>query len=501
MSATFRDPALSRLAHSVLWPGFAGQEAPGWLLRALESGLGGAVYFADNIDATDRTQVRRLSASIHCANPNALIGVDEEGGIVTRLEAAGGSSVPGNAVLGRVDDVDITEGTAAWIGQLVAAAGIDMDIAPTVDVNSNPRNPVIGVRSFSADPTVVARHAAAYVRGIQDSGVAACAKHFPGHGDTVTDSHLELATSDISLDELRAVHLPPFASVIEAGVKAIMSAHIRIPALGNEPATINGLSLAIVRDLGFDGVLVTDALDMAAIRATVGTGPGAVAALKAGADLLCIGNPATNPQRAGKSTDELEFREPLEAVYAALASGDLSLDRVEEAAARNSALAAWCRKQPVPSGSVDAFDGASLAGRAARTIGDVRLNGRDLLVIDSRTKRNIAVGEAADFFTLALREYRHTDRAALGGLDEVEATERARAAMGGRSDVVLLVNQPQGSTLEAAVLDTVLAARPDTVVVYTGWPAAEAPAASRALLTYGASRTNAHAAARLLCDA
>lgn len=499
MPGRLQDPSLSRLAHSLLWPGFNGRVAPDWLMHALDRGLAGAVYFEQNIDTADPVQTRELSARIHDANPNALIGVDEEGGIVTRLEAVAGSSTPGNAVLGRIDDIDVTERTAAWIGAIVAAAGIDIDLAPTVDVNSNPRNPVIGVRSFSADTDVVSRHAAAYVRGIQSAGIAACPKHFPGHGDTVTDSHLDAATSDITIEELRRIHLPPFRAAIEAGAKALMSAHIRVPALGDAPATLNRTSLDIARELGFDGVLITDAVDMAAIRNTVGSGPGAVAALNAGADLICIGNPVTNPQIGGARTDEIEFNEPLHAIYDALESGELSMARAEQAAGRNAQLAAWRRRQPADTDAPEGFDGASLAAQAASVIGDVRLSRTTATTIDARTKRSIAVGDAPDFFTLALREFLPTERVALGGLSDTDAAARACAVLADRQgDVVLLVNQPQNSAFESAVLDAVLHAAPNTIVVYAGWPSETAPAARRAILTYGASRATAQHAARLL---
>lgn len=497
-----RDPALSRLAHSLLWPGFAGRTAPDWLRRALDQGLAGAVYFEQNIDAADPSQVRALSAELHDANPDALIGVDEEGGIVTRLEAATGSSTPGNAILGRIDDLDLTERTAAWIGELVASAGVDIDLAPTVDVNANARNPVIGVRSFSADPEVVSRHAAAYVRGLQRAGVAACPKHFPGHGDTVTDSHLAAATADITLDELHAVHLPPFRAAIDAGAKALMTAHIRVPGLGDQPATMNPASLALARELGFDGVLITDAVDMAAIRGTVGSGPGAVAALVAGADLVCIGNPALNPQVGGERTDEVEFLEVLHAVIAALESGELPLARAEDAAARLAELAAWRRRQPPAPGRPGPFDGAAPAARATVVIGDVRLRGGEVLAIDARTKRSIAVGEAADFFTVALRESRAVERISLAGLTEAEAAvHAASAAAAHHGEAVLLVNQPQSSPFEAAVLTAVLRARPDAVVVYAGWPEETPPEAARAVRALGASRATAVHVARLLIGA
>ncbi|MGM7699259.1 glycoside hydrolase family 3 protein [Microbacterium sp. A84] len=493
------DPSLLRLAHSVLWPGFDGLTAPDWLMHALDQGLAGAVYFEQNISPSDPEQVRALSKSIHDANPIALIGVDEEGGIVTRLEASTGSSTPGNAVLGRIDDVDITEHTAAWIGNLVGAAGIDINLAPTVDVNSNPRNPVIGVRSFSADTDVVSRHAAAYVRGIQSAGIAACPKHFPGHGDTMTDSHLDVATSDITLEELRSIHLPPFRAAIDAGAKALMSAHIRVPALGDAPATLNSTSLGIARELGFDGVLITDAVDMAAIRATVGSGQGAVAALGAGADLICIGNPGRVSAAGGPRIDELDFTEPLHAVYDALASGTLSMERVEEAAARNAALALWRHEQPASPDDAGVFDGAPLAARAADVIGDVRLARGTVTLIDARPRRSIAVGDAPDFFDVALREFLETDRVPLGGLSDADAVAKARTVLADRpGEVVLVVNQPQNNTSEASVLDAVLQTRPNTVVIYAGWPAKTAPAAGRAIVTYGASRATARNAARLL---
>lgn len=537
------DTALLRLANSVIWPGFTGPIAPRWLLDALGHGLAGTVYFSHNLTPDDPAAIRRLSDTLHDANPESLIGVDEEGGIVTRLEAAAGSSVPGNAVLGRVDDIAATERVAGWLGRRVASAGIDIDLAPTVDVNSNPLNPVIGVRSFSADPSVVSRHAAATVRGIQDAGVAACAKHFPGHGDTTSDSHLEAALSDIDEETLHAVHLPPFAAAIEAGVKAIMCAHIRIPFLGRSPATINQAALAMAREMGFDGVMVTDALDMAAIRSTVGSGPGAVAALNAGADLLCTGNPFTNGAgpgtdetgsgaAAGTAADEREFREVQTAVYEALQSGELPVERVEQAAARIRDLAAWtssARANGAASGLAGGVKpdsaepggaepcGMELAARALEVTGDVGVSA-PLLVIDARPQRTIAVGEAPDFFTAALRTTAGVDGVRRLGLSELGQNKQGRhaaaapavsgagaaasgagaAASEAGCDVAVLVSSPQTNPVEAAVLDAVLGARPRTVVVHTGWPGEARPAGAREVRTYGASRVGAEAVAGLL---
>src|SRR6266536_1808351 len=178
------------MADGCLLPGFAGTRAPDWILRRLDGGLGGAVLFSRNV--ADPAQVAALTAELHAARPDGLVAIDEEGGDVTRLESATGSSYPGNLALGAAGDPELTRAVAASLGAELAAAGIDLDLAPVADVNSNPDNPVFGVRSFGADPDLVGAHTAAFVAGLQSAGVAACVKHFPGHGDTSVDSHLDL---------------------------------------------------------------------------------------------------------------------------------------------------------------------------------------------------------------------------------------------------------------------------------------------------------------------
>ena len=154
---------------------------------------------------------------------------------MTRLEVATGSSFPGNLALGVVDDVGVTAEVGAAIGSLCARAGVNLDLAPCADVNSNPDNPVIGVRSFGADPALVARHVRAFVEGLQRCHVAACAKHFPGHGDTAQDSHHELPRAEGDLEAA----LLPFRAAIDAGAKSIMTAHIVVPSLDEAPATLS----------------------------------------------------------------------------------------------------------------------------------------------------------------------------------------------------------------------------------------------------------------------
>ncbi|MDQ1708829.1 MAG: beta-N-acetylhexosaminidase, partial [Frankiaceae bacterium] len=278
---------LGRLADSCLLPAFDGVDAPQWLLDRLGAGLGGVTLFARNVES--REQVARLSAQLRAASRGVLIAIDEEGGDVTRLDVATGSSYPGNLALGAIDDVEVTRAVAAAIGAELRAVGVNLNFAPVADVNSNPDNPVIGVRSFGPDAALVARHTAAYVDGLQSAGVAACTKHFPGHGDTADDSHHGLPTVSDSAAALELA-LAPFRSAIAAGTRAIMTAHIVVPQFGPDPATLNRRILTdLLRgELGFDGLVVSDALDMGAIRHGVGDVEGAVRAIAAGADALCL---------------------------------------------------------------------------------------------------------------------------------------------------------------------------------------------------------------------
>ena len=262
-----------------------------------------------------------------------MIAIDEEGGDVTRLFYDRGAPYPGNALLGRIDDPDLTERVARAVGEALVATGCTVAFAPDVDVNSNPDNPVIGVRSFGADPALAARHAAAWVRGLQSTGVAASAKHFPGHGDTATDSHLALPVVDLPLETLRERELVPFRAAIAAGTRTIMTSHILLPRLDAEqPATLSPRIVhGLLRgELGFEGVIVTDALDMKGASGVHGIPEAAVRALAAGCDLLCIGSDNTAEQLDGI----------VEAIAAAVASGRLPEARVRDAAARVRALGA-----------------------------------------------------------------------------------------------------------------------------------------------------------------
>src|SRR2546430_3529481 len=265
--------SIEAVALRCILPGFEGMRAPDWVLRRAADGLGGVILFARNFES--KPQLTGLAAELHSARHGLLVCIDEEGGDVTRLEARTGSSYPGNLALGIADTVSLTRDVAAAIGAELAACGIDLNLAPVADVNSNPQNPVIGVRSFGSDAAAVARHTAAYIEGMQDAGVAACAKHFPGHGDTAIDSHLDLPV--VAEDpHLRA--LGPFASAIECGVQSIMSAHVGVPGIDDAPATLSPrIMTGLLRDeLGFKGLAVTDGLEMQGLTGGIGIDAGDV---------------------------------------------------------------------------------------------------------------------------------------------------------------------------------------------------------------------------------
>ena len=328
--------ALRRDALGVLMPGFVGTTLPDRHAALLRDGLGGVCLFGQNIESP--AQVATLTASIYAANPHAIIAIDEEGGDVSRLHQHDGSPFPGNAVLGRIDDLDTTRAVAHEVGEQLARVGIHLTLAPVADVNCNPDNPVIGVRSFGADAAAVATQTAAWVEGVQAAGVAACAKHFPGHGDTSADSHLSepVVTADTATLDLR--ELAPFGAAIAAGTRAIMTSHIRVPAL--DPDAVATFSATILGDvlrgrLGFEGVVVTDALDMVGASGEQGIPAAAVAAVAAGADLLCLGS--------DNSADEIAAI--VDALAEAVDAMTLTHSRLVDAGKRCRLLAGWVAEQ------------------------------------------------------------------------------------------------------------------------------------------------------------
>jgi beta-N-acetylhexosaminidase len=495
------DPALGALTDAILIPPFPGTIAPLWLLRALERGLAGVTFFGANVMG----DTSALTAALRAAAPvEPVIAIDEEGGDVTRVAYASGSPYPGNAALGAVDDVALTRAVYAAIGADLSRLGINTDLAPDADVLDLDGSAVVGTRSFGADTPLVARHVAAAVAGLQASGVAACAKHFPGHGSTGDDSHLSLATVSGTLAEIRARDLPPFAAAIAAGSLAIMPGHLRVPELtGALPATLSPAAVTgLLRgELGFTGVVICDALEMKAASAVLGIPEAAVLAVIAGVDLLCL----------GRDTDEAMYHAVRTAIADAVASGRLAGARLEEAAARVASLRARLAsardaQRSGASGTrpgtasgpgvlagpgVGAGDGIGLvaARRALQRSGPVPAALVDPLIVEVEPEENIAAGR----FTWGFEpwaEVKRVDPAAGDGA----AAGSILAASAGRP----LVLAVRDARRVLSLVDEILAARPDAVIVEMGVPAWTPPPGTAYLATYGASRVCAQAAAEAL---
>jgi beta-N-acetylhexosaminidase len=517
-----------RAINGVLLPGFEsggadGGPVPGWLADAARAGLAGVVYFARN--TPDVATTAALSAALHAISPDLVIAVDEEGGDVSRLEAVTGSSLPGAAALGACPGggtVSLDAGRA--LGRLLAATGIDLLLGPVLDVVSEPDNPVIGVRAFGTAPDDVARHGIAFARGVRSAGVGVCGKHFPGHGATTVDSHIGLPVVDEPLDVVRTRDLLPFARALrpegrdagQSALDAVMTAHVLFPAIGPAPASVEPAATRLLRELGHDGPIVTDALDMGALRQLTGSvGEAAVRAVEAGADLLCLG------------LDPALYTESYDALSRAVAAGRLTVERLEESGARTQALVTAVRERRAAAGTAAGVDLATaaladlsvLGAQIAETVVHVRGGPLVLLapgaepdVVDLRTRLDHAAGRKAQHVQAAITAEWPGARLYPG--DEVqdaagdrESTERGREHHGlavliarfsrygvsadldrigtergadfpegpvraaPRSEpLVVITREPVPGSAERARLEQLWAVRPDLVVVHTGLP-------------------------------
>ncbi|MGJ7441191.1 glycoside hydrolase family 3 N-terminal domain-containing protein [Aquipuribacter sp. MA13-6] len=491
--------SLRRLALGVLMGCFEGTALPAWVAQDLADGLGSVCLFGSNLTGDDQ-QAADLVAQVHAARPDCLVALDEEGGDVTRLDQHVGSRTVGAAVLGAAADVDLTRRVHADLGERLAAVGVDLDLAPVLDVNSAADNPVIGSRSFGADPTDVEHHGTAAVRGLMDAGVAACVKHFPGHGDTRQDSHVQAPVLDVPLELLRARELLPFAAAVAAGAEALMTAHVRVPALDpDHPASTSARTTSLLRDeLGFDGVVVTDALDMAGVSGPQAHGSveaAAVASLTAGADLLCL----------GADWDRDRVHRVVDAVVRAVGDGRLEQERLVEAAGRVSALGHRARQRRERRSPTRRTPQAEAAARAAVTTAAwtaTRVSGQvppvaGAVVVRLVDRANAAVGEVPWGLLGPLQE--RVD--GVTGCDALPSSDPAAVLAGGAGrPLVVVCRDSHRSPDVRRWLAAVLRHRPDTVLVDLGWPAEATPVppAGALVRAHGAGPASAAAVADLL---
>jgi beta-N-acetylhexosaminidase len=502
------DPALGRLADAVLIPPFPGPRAPGWISAALAEGLAGVTLFGPNV--TDRAQLTALTRQLRAAVTEPVIAMDEEGGDVTRISHQTGSDYPGNAALGAVDDVQLTQAVYAALGADLRELGINFNLAPAIDVNTAADNPIIGIRSFGSDTSLVSRHAAAAVTGLQSAGVAACAKHFPGHGSTRLDSHDVIATIEGSLRVLRERDLPPFEAAIKAGVQAVMPSHLRVPELtGDLPASLSyAAQTGLLRgELGFTGVIVSDGLEMRAVSQTYGIPEAAVRAVMAGTDLLCL----------GRDTDQLTFLAVRAALVDAVRAGRFPGERLEEAAARVAALRSWTATAVLDHGAAAGRPANAGVGRPEPGSGGGAADGQVGLIAARRAV--LSVGTPAPLHRPLVVQLVPPDNMAAGavpwgisswlpaGSTRQVSTETPARQFGAVADslladaagrsLIIVVRDAHRYPAAAALATRLLAARPDATVVEMGLPVWR-PAAARYLASYGAGRNNALAIAQML---
>ncbi|MDX6251113.1 MAG: beta-N-acetylhexosaminidase [Kribbellaceae bacterium] len=477
---------LDRDAAGALIVGFNGTTAPDELRRAVAAGLGAVILFTRNV--TDAEQVAALTAALRAERSDLVIAIDHEGGEFSHLAPANPWPLASPRSLGELDDVDLTRSSARDAAATLASLGIDLMLAPSVDVNSNPANPVISTRSFGTSAELVSRHGVAFVEGVREAGIAACPKHFPGHGDVAVDSHLALPRVDRSIEQVTAVELAPFRATINAGADVIMSAHIVFSAYDDQPATLSRRILhgLLREELGFYGVITTDALEMQAITATQSIEDATVASIRAGADLAMIAIGDADPRA-------LTAR-----LVDAVGNGSLDASRLADAAGRVRSLAESLAARARRRG----YDGAPIREVAARIVTGQEFPalGGSPYVVDLAQGLHPAWNP---YFSglpeIFARMARDSDGVVLRG-EDADALSAAQAAAIGRPLIVSVQDAVRTPWMRAA-LDLLLHSHEGEVfVLCSGIPEDRAivPATVPTAVTYGRNLVVLEAAASAL---
>ncbi|MCD4783051.1 MAG: hypothetical protein K8T10_04375 [Candidatus Eremiobacteraeota bacterium] len=353
---------------------------------------GGVILFAKNIES--RKQTENLNQSLMKLNDKLpmMISLDQEGGIVNRADFPDMNLLPGNMALGAGGDIDMVEKMYRISGQELKELGFHMDYAPVADVNSNPDNPLIGVRSFGDDPIDVGEMTSAAVRGMQSAGLSACAKHFPGHGDTILDSHLELPRIDAPIERIEKVELHPFKKAIDAGVEAIMTAHIIFGAFDTDdpvPATLSYkiLTELLRKKMGFNGLIVTDSMRMKAIADNYSPVESAVMTVKAGADIILM---------LGHFETQVEG---YDAVLESVRTGEISEERIDESVERILDFKKRYIVNPTPASLIPTQERIDFTRKATQK-GITIINGNEKIPVDLSGKKVLVFSPDRLFRTL-----------------------------------------------------------------------------------------------------
>jgi beta-N-acetylhexosaminidase len=445
--------ALAARALCVGFPGAASAEVPLDELRAL--GPGGLVLFARNVTSPEATAL--VVDAAREASSAALVAIDQEGGRVARLRD-GAVELPAMMALGAADDPQLAERAGGQAGRDLRRIGVDVDFAPVCDLAVEPRNTVIGARAFGSDPVRVGALTAAFARGLRGAGVAATAKHFPGHGATEVDSHVALPVVAADLATLRARELVPFRACIASGVEAVMVAHVLVPALDAElPASLSRRAVTglLREELAFDGAVFTDCIEMDAVAKTYGSARAAVLALAAGVDGVVVSH---HLDLAAQIAEE---------IARAVEDGRLARERLERAVSRLERLRSRGPRE-VP--GADPAVGVEIARRAVKVLrGSVALGSDAVTIVSFEGTSRDGVGDAerADL-NQALRRRGVKSEIMRVPLEPEAADLRVLlsvvAALPPR-DVVVITRRADLHPPQRAAVDALIAARPQAIVV------------------------------------
>ena len=479
-----------------LLPAFEGTEPPDWLLRRVAAGHTHGVTVFLRANAADGSGLSDLTERLHSATPGhlpLLIGADQEGGQLIGLRDT--TRFPGQMALGAADDVALTEAIGRATGRELRALGITVDYAPVCDLAVEPRNISLGTRAFGSDPATVARHAAALTRGLQEGGVAATPKHFPGFGAVASDPHYGLAAIELGLEALQERELVPFRSAIVAGAGMVMSAHVALPAVTGDralPATVSRTVMhELLRDrLGFTGVSITDAMDMRAVAQGIGGVIDSIVALRAGVDLLLL-----TPDRTAQRRLEDGLRQ-------AAVRGLVPPSRIRSSQRRVLRLRRWLKHFTWPERTYVRSDAhRDLARRAARAaitlvrddagLLPLRPSAGAIVLVITPQPRELTPADSSADEALALADavrHHHRDvvdlRVPAQPADDDIAAARAAALQADLVVVATLATNVQPS--QAEMVNAVLGTGTPTVVVAmrTPYDLVDYPAAPTYLCSY-----------------
>ena len=435
---------------STFSPGFGGTTIPEWIKPWLENGLGSVTLFASNTPNFEATF--DLITQLRSYNPQVLVSIDEEGGDVTRLFVREGSRYPTPALLGQCDDEDLTMRSYNSMGRILKELGIDITYAPVADVVACESNPIVGVRSFGMSTDVVTRHVVAAVQGLQNAGIGACVKHFPGHGAVLEDSHHDLPRIRSAFSDYESHHIRPFIEAIKSSVSMVMLGHLIVESL--DPKLPASLSPKLIKEylrgtLGFNGLVVTDALDMGAIGGPTKIHESAFKALVAGADLLCFSGMGDQSQFVVSS---------LERVSRAIENGELDLNTLEEQVGR---VKNW--KHP----KVEALlvrkeiDFRELM-QGFEISGSVELSSEPINVVEIGTKPTIAAGDVSWGI--------HRELRMAGIACDIHASDSQ--SLSSKRLVVAFRDAYRDEAL-LATLNNLVLRHPNAIFIDMGWPTRE----------------------------